>query len=101
MSDYTDPSISMNEAAREKLRQIVEQIERLEEEKKEVGEQVKEVYAEAKGFGYDVKALRQIIADRRKDPHDLEEQEMIEDLYRNALGHSPIKRGIPRKLPGT
>ena len=43
MSDTMDPSTSMTEAAREKLRQTVTRIERLEEEKKEVAEQIKEV----------------------------------------------------------
>ena len=46
----------LTEATKEKLRQTIERIERLEEEKKEVAEQIKEVYAEAKAFGFDTKA---------------------------------------------
>lgn len=97
-----DPSVSMTEAAREKLRQIVERVERLEEEKKEIAEQIKEVFAEAKSMGFDVSALRKIISDRRKDARELEEQEMIEDLYRGAVGMSERRRGIPMnfKMPG-
>lgn len=94
-------SISMTEAAREKLRQIVTRIERLEEEKKEISEQIKEVYAEAKSFGYDVKSIREVIRKRKIDLRELEEQEMIEDLYRSAVGLEPARRGIPseRKMP--
>lgn len=86
MSDTMDPSTSMTEAAREKLRQTVQRIERLEEEKKEVAEQIKEVYAEAKSMGFDVKALRQAVRIRKIDAREREEQEMILDLYLGALG---------------
>ena len=76
----------LTEAAREKLRQTVERIERLEEEKAEVADQIKDVYGEAKAFGYDVKALRQIIRIRKTDRAQREEQEAILDVYLMALG---------------
>ena len=87
-TDMMDPSTSMTEAAREKLRQTVQRIERLEEEKKEVAEQIKEVYAEAKSMGFDVKALRQAVRLRKIDAREREEQEMILDLYLGALGEA-------------
>jgi len=77
---------SMTEAAREKLRQTVDRIERLEEEKAEVANQIKEVYGEAKAFGYDVKVLRQLVRIRKVDRAEREEQEAILDLYLLALG---------------
>lgn len=88
MSDTMDPNSSMTETAREKLRQTVMRIERLEEEKKEVAEQIKEVYAEAKSMGFDVKALRQAVRLRKIDAREREEQEMILDLYLGALGEA-------------
>ncbi|MBU3920889.1 MAG: DUF2312 domain-containing protein, partial [Alphaproteobacteria bacterium] len=57
--------IKIDETTREKLRQTVAKIERLEEEKKEVAEQIKEVYGEAKAIGFDTKALRQVIRLRK------------------------------------
>ena len=86
MDDSMDTSTSLTQAAREKLRQTVQRIERLEEEKKEVAEQIKEVYAEAKSMGFDVKALRQAVRLRKIDAQEREEQEMILDLYLGALG---------------
>ena len=77
---------SLTEAAREKLRQTVARIERLEEEKKEVAEQIKEVYGEAKSLGYDVKALRQVVRMRKQDRREREELEAILDVYLLALG---------------
>ena len=68
------------------LRSIVERIERLEEEKREVADAIKEVYAEAKGNGFDTKAIRKIVALRRKDAQEREEEQAILDLYMSALG---------------
>jgi uncharacterized protein (UPF0335 family) len=72
--------------AADRLRSIVERIERLEEERKALGNDIKDIYAEAKSAGFDVKVLRQIIALRRKEPAEVEEQETLLDLYRRALG---------------
>tara|TARA_R110002094_G_scaffold11920_3_gene21790 strand:- start:6600 stop:6869 length:270 start_codon:yes stop_codon:yes gene_type:complete len=76
----------LTETTKEKLRQTVAKIERLEEEKKEVAEQIKEIYAEAKAFGFDVKALRQVIRVRKVEKADREEQEMMLELYLMATG---------------
>lgn len=80
------PIEHLTEATREKLRQTVAKIERLEEEKKEVAEQIKEIYAEAKAFGFDTKALRQAIRLRKIDKADRDEQEMMLETYLIALG---------------
>lgn len=70
----------------EELRQFIERIEHLEAEKKDISDQVKEVFSELKGRGFDVKAVREILKQRRLDPNDLAEQEAIVELYRSALG---------------
>ena len=80
------PLSHLTEASRDKLRQTIERIERLEEEKKEVAEQIKEVYGEAKAFGFDTKALRAVIRLRKVDRAEREEQEMVLDTYLAALG---------------
>ncbi len=77
---------NLTETAREKLRQTVARIERLEEEKAEVANQIKEVYGEAKAFGYDTKALRKAVSLRKMDRAEREEQEAILDVYLLALG---------------
>lgn len=80
------PAVSLNETAREKLRQVVDKIERLEIEKKEVAEQIKDVYGEAKSMGYDTKALRAVVRLRKQDRQEREEQQSILDTYLLALG---------------
>ncbi|SDT96624.1 DUF2312 domain-containing protein [Stappia sp. ES.058] len=84
----TDARITINVARpeREQLRAFVERIEKLEEEKKVIADDIKDVYAEAKGTGFEVKILRKIIALRRKQPHEREEEDAILDLYMHALG---------------
>jgi uncharacterized protein (UPF0335 family) len=76
----------LTETAREKLRQTIARIERLEVEKKEVADQIKDVYAEAKAMGYDTKALRTCVRLRKQDRQEREEQEAILDVYLMALG---------------
>ncbi|WP_291045352.1 DUF2312 domain-containing protein [Hyphomonas sp.] len=78
----------IDETTREKLRQTVAKIERLEEEKKEVAEQIKEVYGEAKAIGFDTKALRAVIRLRKIEKAERDEQEMILETYLIALGEA-------------
>ncbi|MBN9063903.1 MAG: DUF2312 domain-containing protein [Rhizobiales bacterium 65-9] len=72
--------------AADQLKQLVERIERLEEEKKALSDDIREVYAEAKGEGFDTKALRKIVALRKKNHAERKEEEAILELYLNALG---------------
>ena len=72
--------------AKDQLKAFVERIERLEEEKKSLADDVKDVYAEAKSNGYDVKALRHIVALRKLDVDERREQQAIVDTYLAALG---------------
>lgn len=80
-----DVPAASSEAA-DRLRSLIERIERLEEERKTLGDDIKEVFAEAKSAGFDVKVIRQIIRIRRQEPSDVEEQESLLDVYRRALG---------------
>lgn len=72
--------------AGDRLRSIVERIEHLEEERKALASDIKDIYTEAKSAGFDVKVVKQIIAIRKKEPAEVEEQETLLDLYRRALG---------------
>lgn len=73
-------------AAPEQLRSFVERIEHIEQEIKASNDDKRDIYAEAKGQGFDVKALKAVIARRRKDPNDLTEFEALVETYEAALG---------------
>lgn len=70
----------------EELRAFIERFERLDAEKKDLADAQKEVMAEAKGRGYDIKIIRKLIAMRKRDKDDLDEEEAILELYKAALG---------------
>jgi uncharacterized protein (UPF0335 family) len=72
--------------AAERLRSIIDRIERLEEEKKALSSDIKDIYLEAKSAGFEPKVIRQIISIRKQEPADVEEHETLLDLYRRALG---------------
>ncbi|MCH7627165.1 DUF2312 domain-containing protein [Novosphingobium sp. SL115] len=76
----------MAESADDRLRLLIERIERLEEEKKGIGDDIKDVYGEAKATGYDAKIMRQIVRLRKMKPDDRREMEAVLETYKNALG---------------
>jgi uncharacterized protein (UPF0335 family) len=71
--------------AGEQLRSFLERIEHLEEEKSGIAEDIKEVYAGAKAVGFDTKVMRKIIAIRKMDQADRQEQEALLDVYLHAI----------------
>lgn len=81
-----DDHAQVGNIAADRLRSLIERIERLEEERKALGSDIKDVFAEAKSAGFDVKVMRQLIRIRKQDPADVEEQETLLDVYRRALG---------------
>lgn len=72
--------------AADALRQFIERIERLEEEKRAVAADIKDVYFQAKSQGFNTKTMRKLIAERRVEEQEREEQEQLLDLYKAALG---------------
>ena len=76
----------MAETTDDRLRLLIERVERLEEEKATIMGDMKEVYAEAKGEGYDTKVLRQVVRLRKMDRAERQEREALLELYLSALG---------------
>ncbi|HAU29017.1 MAG TPA: hypothetical protein DCW68_02765 [Rhodospirillaceae bacterium] len=70
----------------ERLKSIIERIERLEEEKRGIASDIKDIYAEAKGVGYDTNIVRQIVRIRKMEQGERMEQEELIDVYMQALG---------------
>ena len=71
--------------AGDRIRSIIERIERLDEEIKDLMETKKEIFAEAKGEGLDVKVLREILKLRKQDKDERDEQESLLELYLRAM----------------
>ena len=71
------------------LSQLVDRIESIEEEKAELSQDIRDIYLEAKGNGFDPKIMRQIVSLRKKDRREVDEEETLLQLYKQALGMAP------------
>ena len=72
--------------AAERLKSLIERIERLEEEKAALTSDIREIYSEAKGTGFDTKIMRQIVKLRKMDAASRQEQDELLELYKKAIG---------------
>lgn len=85
------------------IRALVDRIERLEDDKIGLNAEIKIIYREAKDHGLDVKALRALIARRKKDQVKLAEHEALVETYMHALGmlaDTPLgQAAIDRDVP--
>ncbi|MDQ2763601.1 MAG: DUF2312 domain-containing protein [Pseudomonadota bacterium] len=70
----------------ERLRLLIERIERLEEEKKGLSDDIKDVYAESKSTGYDITTMRAVVRLRRMEKHHRDEADALLETYKAALG---------------
>lgn len=86
MADTEDADTDVGGIAADRLRSIIERVERLEKERKALADDIKDIFAEAKSAGFDVKVIRQVIRIRKQEPAEVEEQETLLDLYRRAIG---------------
>jgi uncharacterized protein (UPF0335 family) len=77
---------TLQASGQKQLRQLIEQIERLEEEKKALAGDIRDKYAEAKALGFDVKVMRKVIGLRKKSQADRQEEEALLSVYLHALG---------------
>ena len=69
----------------DRLRSLIERIERLEEEKKAIAGDIRDIFAEAKSAGFDVKVMREILKLRKMDAADRDEKELLLEIYCKAL----------------
>ena len=85
-SELPHEDAAVGNIAADRLRSIIERVERLEAERKALAGALKDIFQEAKSAGFDVKVIRQIIRQRKQEPAEIEEQETLLDIYRRALG---------------
>ena len=81
----TEQTVQTGGIAADRLRSLIERIERLEEEKKALSGDIRDIYAEAKSAGFDVKIMRAVIKLRKMNAADRDEQEFLLDTYKKAL----------------
>jgi uncharacterized protein (UPF0335 family) len=76
----------MNEVIEtEKLKQIINKIETIEQERLESADLLKDAFNEAKSMGFDVKVIKHVLKLRKKDKDALAQEDRLIELYREAL----------------
>lgn len=83
--DENTNSDALGQATREKLKQFIARIERLEAEKAELAADIREVYGEIKSFGLDTKIMRKVISLRKMEAHERAEQEALLEMYMEVV----------------
>lgn len=73
-------------ATDDRLRLLMERIDRLEDEKKGISEDIRDVYAEAKGLGYDTKIMRAVRSRAKLGEDGRQEYDALVAAYEAALG---------------
>lgn len=68
------------------LLSIVQRVEKLNEDAAAIAADLKEVMSEAKSAGYDPKYIKKMVELRKMDPDELDEQDELTRMYRDALG---------------
>ncbi len=69
----------------DRLRSLIERIERLQEEAQGIASDIRDIFAEAKSAGFDVKIMRECIKQRKMNAADRDEQEYLLETYKKAL----------------
>ncbi len=76
----------VNGVAGDRLLSMIKKIEALESQKAEIGEEIKGVYGEAKSHGFDPKIMRKVVSIRKREPAEVDEEQMLLDVYMQAIG---------------
>lgn len=69
----------------DRLRSLIERIEKLESESKAIRDDIRDIFAESRSAGFDVKTMRKIIKLRKQNATDRDEEEYLLEVYRKAL----------------
>ena len=86
IAEQKEQPVEIAGIAGEVLSQFVDRIERLDEEKADLNQDIKDIYLEAKGNGFDPKIMRKIVSLRKRDRHEVDEEEALMQVYQQALG---------------
>lgn len=71
---------------KKQLEGYITEVERWDEQKKIIVDDIAAIYSAAKDAGFDTKAMRQIVRERKISRDKREAYEAIVDVYKHALG---------------
>jgi uncharacterized protein (UPF0335 family) len=83
--DFRKHNQKAQDSGAKELRQMVEEYESLDAQVADLRRDQKDLMTVAKSKGWDTKALRRLLAERKRDAADLEEERKLVEQYRNLL----------------
>ena len=83
--DFRKHNQHVEKAAANELRQMVEEYESLDAQVADLRRDQKDLMTVAKSKGWDTKALRRLLAERKRDAAELAEERELVEMYRNLL----------------
>lgn len=76
---------SLGSSAAEKLAEYIRRVENLEEQKRDIAGDISDLMKEIKGQGYDVRTVKRIIRERKRDAAEVNEENAMFDLYMSSI----------------
>ena len=83
--DFKKHNRKVTEEASKELREFVSELESLDAQMADLQRDRQDVLTVVKSRGYNVKALRKLLAERKRDAGELAEEKEVIELYRNLL----------------
>ena len=83
--DFRKHNQKAEESGAKELRQMVEEYESLDAQVADLRRYQKDIMTVAKSKGWDTKALRRLLAERKRDAGELQEEQETVQMYRKLL----------------
>lgn len=85
-ADFFAHNQRANDTASRELKDMLEQIESAQLAKADIVKEEADVYVVAKSKGYDVKALKRLVRERKRDADELRAEKDALELYKQLIG---------------
>ena len=86
MTGKRDNKPDTGEISAERLNDIIERIEALEEDKAAIQADIKGIYTDAKAHGFDPKIIRKVIQFRKMQDEEVSQEFFLLELYLKSVG---------------
>lgn len=83
--DFKKHNQKATEEASKELREFVSDLESLDSQMADLQRDRQDILTVVKSKGYNVKALRKLLAERKRDAGELAEEKEVIEVYRNLL----------------
>lgn len=83
--EFFEHNSKAGESASREIRDFVADVEALDAQIKDIQKDRRDLFTVMRSKGYDMKALRRLLAERRRDAAELEEEKALVEQYKELL----------------